>query len=196
MHEFWPRDFVGGHPVIDFVNTVTARNAQPVDWLEDYAALQRWAAMGALGVEAAPAAGPAAADELRRCTELREAVHAALTAVIDVAPVPSAAAATIEADWRHAADQARLDLGAYPFVLRFVETGEALTRVRRCLAAAAVDLLTHLPRERLRRCPGERCGWLFLDSSKAGRRRWCDMGTCGMHDKNRRRQPTQQRDGG
>lgn len=193
MHEFRPRDFVGGHPVIDFVNTVTARNAEPVDWLERYAALQQWAAMSALDVQAAPATGAEAAAELHRCTALREAVHAVLTAVIDGAAVPSDAAATLASNWREAAEHAQLEVATYPFVLRFDGSGgpgHDLTRLRRRLAADAVDLLTHLPRERLRRCPGPRCGWLFLDSSKAGRRRWCDMTTCGTHDKNRRRQRT------
>ncbi|MFH9585335.1 CGNR zinc finger domain-containing protein [Streptomyces luteogriseus] len=29
----------------------------------------------------------------------------------------------------------------------------------------------------VRRCPGQDCGWLFLDES--GRRRWCSLVTCG-----------------
>ncbi|GAA3290658.1 CGNR zinc finger domain-containing protein [Dactylosporangium vinaceum] len=193
MHEFRRRDFVGGRPVIDFVNTVTARNGEPVDWLESYAALQHWAAMSALDLRAAPASGPEAVAELHRCTALREAVHAVLTAVIDAVPVPSDAAATVEFNWREAAEHARLDVATYPFVMRFDRSAgpdHDLTRLRRRLAVDAVDLLTHLPRQRLRRCPGPRCGWLFLDSSKAGRRRWCDMTTCGTHDKNRRRQRT------
>ncbi|MGH2486180.1 MAG: CGNR zinc finger domain-containing protein [Ktedonobacterales bacterium] len=27
----------------------------------------------------------------------------------------------------------------------------------------------------MRECPGPRCGWLFLDTSKNGARRWCSM---------------------
>ncbi|MDG6110439.1 CGNR zinc finger domain-containing protein [Dactylosporangium aurantiacum] len=105
--------------------------------------------------------------------------------------MPPAAVATLESDWREAAEHAQLEVATFPFVLRFDRgdgPGDDLARLRRRLAAGAVDLLTRLPRERLRRCPGPRCGWLFLDSSKAGRRRWCDMTTCGTHDKNRRRQ--------
>ncbi|WP_344746998.1 CGNR zinc finger domain-containing protein [Streptosporangium vulgare] len=33
-------------------------------------------------------------------------------------------------------------------------------------------------------CPS--CYWLFLDTSKNGRRRWCSMTTCGSRDKARR----------
>ena len=40
------------------------------------------------------------------------------------------------------------------------------------------------PLERVGECPS--CGWLFLDTSRNGRRRWCSMATCGSRDKARR----------
>jgi len=193
-HEFRSRDFVGGHPAIDFVNTVTARNtAAPVDWLDGYATLLRWASLSALTIPAAAAAiepdGADARTEMRRCRALREALYATMTAVLDGSPVPRTAAATLQRNWRHAATHAHLDLSSTPFHLRYDRPGPALSVIRRTLTAAAVELLTDLPRERLRTCPGKRCGWIFLDTSKAGRRRWCDMATCGTADKNRRRRP-------
>jgi predicted RNA-binding Zn ribbon-like protein len=53
-----------------------------------------------------------------------------------------------------------------------------------CSAAellASSDLLHHL-----RRCEGDNCGWLFLDSSRNHSRRWCDMRDCGNRAKVRR----------
>jgi predicted RNA-binding Zn ribbon-like protein len=35
-------------------------------------------------------------------------------------------------------------------------------------------------------CPGEECGWLFLDITRSGRRPWCDMADCGNLAKVRR----------
>ena len=188
-HDFRSRDFVGGHPVIDFVNTVTARNtAAPVDWLDSYATLLRWASLSALSIPAAATtADTDARAELQRCRELRETLHTTMTAVLDGRPVPPAATATLQASWRHAAAHAHLDLTAVPFRLRYDQPGPALSVVRRTVAAAAVQLLIDLPSDRLRACPGDRCGWIFLDTSKSGRRRWCDMATCGTADKNRRR---------
>jgi predicted RNA-binding Zn ribbon-like protein len=45
-----------------------------------------------------------------------------------------------------------------------------------------------LPQEprRLKVCDGPNCSWIFLDTSKAGRRRWCDMADCGNAAKSRR----------
>ncbi|MEO7208325.1 MAG: CGNR zinc finger domain-containing protein [Steroidobacteraceae bacterium] len=39
---------------------------------------------------------------------------------------------------------------------------------------------------RLRECASDMCGWLFLDLSKNGSRRWCDMKGCGNREKLRR----------
>ncbi len=41
-------------------------------------------------------------------------------------------------------------------------------------------------RRRLRACGNRRCGWLFVDRSANGRRRWCDAKACGNRMKVRR----------
>ncbi|MBA3876329.1 MAG: hypothetical protein C0498_05225 [Anaerolinea sp.] len=37
--------------------------------------------------------------------------------------------------------------------------------------------------ERFRTCASETCRWTFYDASPTGRRRWCDMKTCGNRAK-------------
>jgi predicted RNA-binding Zn ribbon-like protein len=54
------------------------------------------------------------------------------------------------------------------------------------VALAAADLLTSENLHRLRMCSSHDCDWLFLDTSKAGRRRWCQMDVCGNRAKARR----------
>ena len=39
---------------------------------------------------------------------------------------------------------------------------------------------------RLKLCPGENCGWMFIDESKNRRRRWCSMEVCGNRAKAKR----------
>jgi len=51
---------------------------------------------------------------------------------------------------------------------------------------SAADLLTHADHRRVRRCANDQCLWLFVDESKAGTRRWCDMASCGNRAKSRR----------
>lgn len=50
----------------------------------------------------------------------------------------------------------------------------------------ARDLLLSPLRARIRMCAGPSCGWMFLDQSKNGRRRWCDMQDCGNRAKAKR----------
>jgi predicted RNA-binding Zn ribbon-like protein len=50
---------------------------------------------------------------------------------------------------------------------------------------SAIELLTSAREwEKIKECPG--CGWLFLDTSKTGNRRWCSMDECGSRAKMRR----------
>ncbi|MFI4995137.1 MAG: CGNR zinc finger domain-containing protein [Hyphomicrobiales bacterium] len=38
----------------------------------------------------------------------------------------------------------------------------------------------------MRRCANEKCLWMFVDESKSGTRRWCQMSACGNRAKARR----------
>ena len=51
---------------------------------------------------------------------------------------------------------------------------------------SAGDLLTGNKLDRVKRCANPDCGWLFLDDSRAGKRRWCSMSACGNRAKARR----------
>src|SRR5262245_36435221 len=42
-HQFGKADFIAGDAALDFVNTVTGRDARPRDWLDSYARLLEWA---------------------------------------------------------------------------------------------------------------------------------------------------------
>jgi predicted RNA-binding Zn ribbon-like protein len=60
-----------------------------------------------------------------------------------------------------------------------------LEQLLRPVTLSAIELLTSAQEwGKLKECPG--CGWLFLDSSKTGNRRWCSMDECGSRDKMRR----------
>lgn len=61
------------------------------------------------------------------------------------------------------------------------------------LAEAIGRELTSTDTDRLRVCANDACRWVFRDSSPSGRRKWCDMRTCGNRAKvarHRQRQRT------
>jgi predicted RNA-binding Zn ribbon-like protein len=61
-------------------------------------------------------------------------------------------------------------------------TGEALARA----ATPLVEAISAGEGGRFRICANDGCRWVFEDTSRAGRRRWCDMATCGNRAKARR----------
>jgi predicted RNA-binding Zn ribbon-like protein len=61
-----------------------------------------------------------------------------------------------------------------------------LERVLWPLARSAADLLVAPLRNHVKQCPGHGCGWIFLDLTKNGSRRWCEMEVCGTRHKIRR----------
>jgi predicted RNA-binding Zn ribbon-like protein len=51
---------------------------------------------------------------------------------------------------------------------------------------SAGDLLAGAKLDKVKRCANPECGWLFLDDSRAGKRRWCSMASCGNRAKAKR----------
>jgi predicted RNA-binding Zn ribbon-like protein len=193
-HEFLPRDLVGGHVVVDLVNTVTARNADPIDWLDGFARLLEWAELsGQFDRRALRAlrrfgdAHPQAASQaLDRTRALREALHAVLSAIAGNRAAPASALRHLEGRWKEAVAHARARQSGRRIRIALDVEASGLDYLNHELALRSLDLLEDLPADRIRVCGGSACGWVFIDRSKAGRRRWCDMATCGNAEKSRR----------
>jgi predicted RNA-binding Zn ribbon-like protein len=193
-HEFRRQDFVAGNVTLDFVNTVTARDTSPRDWLDGYARLLEWAAMAAI-IDAAVAARLSAAAirspreaaaALGRARRVREALHDVCVALLDGAEAPEAAMAEVGAAWKRASGRARMAArrGTIRLEADFQTSGFDLPLD--LLVLGAVDLLGELDADRTRVCRGHDCGWVFIDTSKGGKRVWCDMATCGNAAKSAR----------
>lgn len=199
---FSAHDLVGGHPALDLVNTVTARNTTtPIDWLDGYPRLIEWARLAKitedkmltlLGKQATDS-GDGAARALARLKQFREALHTAYSALISGTRVPGTVLDEIGAIWREAQNRIRLEYSDGRIETRVNLERSGLDLVRDCVAGSAMELLLALPTDRSRVCRGERCGWLFMDSSKGGQRVWCDMATCGNAAKTRRAKRTRKR---
>jgi predicted RNA-binding Zn ribbon-like protein len=191
---FSPRDLIAGHVVLDFANTVNGRDARPSDWLDGYARLLQWAALtGAFRRETLSFLRRegrenqrGARRELASARSLREALFGILSALARGDSAPPAALTSLERRWKRSVSAATLNDTSRGFapVLRAERVG--LETVSSQIALWAVALLCELPNPRMRICEGSDCSWLFLDTSKSGRRRWCDMATCGNVSKARR----------
>jgi predicted RNA-binding Zn ribbon-like protein len=185
---------LGGHPALDFVNTVDPREGEErLEYLRSFEDLLDWAhAAGVLNASqvrqaAQEGAGDvrAAARALDRAIALREAVYAIFAAVVTRRSTPADAIDELEAAYRQAMAHARLARSASAF---HWQLHGGLDIVRWHMARDAVALLESDRIGRIKRCPGGSgdCGWLFLDSSKNASRRWCSMEGCGNCAKMRR----------
>ena len=173
-----------GSLCLDFVNTVDPRHATPrEEHLPDYAALLEWALQAGIATAAATTRLTAAVASRAHAEAiaLRETMYAIFAAVARGEAPPAEAL-------RHLNDE----IARRPRLIADEGRGFAWGPASRDDVLApvvwsAAELLTSGPLERVRECPGdETCGWLFLDTSRNGSRRWCDMRTCGNRAKARR----------
>jgi predicted RNA-binding Zn ribbon-like protein len=74
--------------------------------------------------------------------------------------------------------------------------GDDLAQARSAVAGSLAHYLADHDADRLRVCADDTCGWLFVDRSPAGRRRWCDMRTCGNRAKVARHRARARESGG
>ena len=198
-----PFKYVGGDASVDFVNTVDWAVRGPIeDRLTDYDRLTRWAE-GASAISprqgaelrALAAAHPRLAErvyrealnlrwQLRRLyvaahrgerldgsdalEELNGSLRSAL-GQLELSSPPRGAEAKVPLRWRWHDAAERLDSVLWP-VLR-----------------SAAELLASAEAAQIRECAGDDCGWMYVDRSRNGLRRWCQMETCGNREKAKRR---------
>lgn len=175
-------ELVGGHPVLDFVNTVSAWSG-PVAERREYLGTPEDA--GRLGrlVGLLGSSDGVSAAELGELHRLRSTLEPIFRALALGKPLPAAELDELNRAAAQAAGAARLrpDGGRVVRAIDRRGAGRALLRFR--LIDAAVGLLTSEAASRVRSCPG--CGWLFVDLSKNRSRRWCSMSTCGSSAKSK-----------
>jgi predicted RNA-binding Zn ribbon-like protein len=186
---------IGGRMCLDFTNTTSGRGSdQQLEHLLRYDDLVVWTRRtGQLSADEAAAltaqadAMPeAAAAVLARALDLREALHDIFAASAARVPAPPSAIARVNGVLTEAMAEARLRTTADGFAWDWQPAAPALDRMLWPIARAAAELLVSPALARVKACPGRHCGWLFLDATKNGRRRWCDMRVCGSRDKARR----------
>lgn len=191
----------GGHPVLDFANTVASRRDRfGPDCLLTYDDLVAWAVRAGLLDDAGAGELRAAARTLRGRTgsalaqakALREAIHEVFRALAAGRAPPREALAILQKAARQARRSARLVSDGRRF--RWVPVScRNLDVITHLVAEEAVRLLEQEHRlARIRECPGRNCGWLFLDTSRSGRRRWCSEADCGTAARVRRHRARKQ----
>jgi predicted RNA-binding Zn ribbon-like protein len=187
---------VGGELAFDLTNTSSGRGGPR--WLEHLQSAQNvidWAHHAKIltGADAKRLHRMVSSNRhlagklLEGMRELRELIH---SIGVDITAASRARGKHIDDLVRiHAASLARARLipTASTFVWVWDPLASPVEAILGPVALSALSVLTGSDLSRIKRCPGDHCGWLFFDATKNKRRRWCEMEVCGNRAKQKRR---------
>lgn len=164
----WRREhFIAGDLALELANTISHRHdaSQAVDRLSDPGDAVTWVSSvtGRRDIDIDEA-------ELAKLMELRSIVHDVFLSVANQNDLDNMSVVRL------------LHLAARRFEDERPPTVQNKAwSIAAEIAWAAITTLTTVESKRVRSCPS--CGWLFLDTSRGGQRRWCAMATCGTREK-------------
>jgi len=179
-----PEHFIGGHPALDLSNAVYDRRAPPPDneLFKSCRDVGTWLLAAGLADERGAAAVAEIWDRnfLDSVREIRESSYEVFDAIASDEEIPAQPLGLLFSG-------AAQGLGAQPVGWKAERPALASNQwqdpalVTAFLACLSIEAFFTLPRTRLHACP--RCGWLFIDTSRGGKRRWCNMRICGNREK-------------
>jgi predicted RNA-binding Zn ribbon-like protein len=196
-HPAFQFDLSGGRLCLDFANTVSHRHVPESrkEHLAGYSDLVAFAEQSKLlspklaGTLRARADrnGIDARNAFRKSILLREALYRVFSATAAAKPARLDDVERISDFALGALKHRRLARihGDYRWEWQSIG-GDLLDRVLWPIAESAASLLISEDRAAVRECGAPDCEWLFLDHSRNGSRRWCDMKSCGNRQKARR----------
>lgn len=166
---------ISGHRALDLVATLRDRHRVPAECLRKPADLDRWLALA--GFDLAVGSRP---RDVRDAHTLREAINDVTRAAL-AGVEPSAAALAELNRW---AEQPALAPQLARDLARSWSGSRPVHGALAVIAREAVELLAGPERALIRECAAApNCSRLYLDRSRARRRRWCHMERCGSRAK-------------
>lgn len=120
--------------------------------------------------------------DMARIRRVRSALREVLDAVVEGRPPEPDAVHLVNAVLEQRRPT-RLDLDGSVLRIGHRHAATPVDDALALIAEAIVEELATGRPERLRVCANDRCRWAFFDSSPTGRRRWCDMRSCGNQAK-------------
>jgi predicted RNA-binding Zn ribbon-like protein len=167
--------FVAGNRALDLLCTRANRHRQPIERLRGPSDLDRW--LEAAGLPVPQLATPRDLEDARR---LRETVNRITRAALVKATPTEQDLAALNESARRPALTPQADPTLQP---RWTATHPVQAALA-LIAREAVELLTSPDRNLIRECAAAPdCSLLYLDRSRAQRRRWCQMEVCGSRAK-------------
>ena len=188
----WSFNFIANNLALEFTDTVSWRGSeQPIERFPEFAAVVSWARQcglidraGERDLAAGAAREPGKARRAyRRAIRLRDLLYRVFAGIADQGRAPEDALAQLNAWVGGSLGRLELAGGAPPYRQQWRSEPDLLEPILGPVVKAAAELLCSEAVAKLRKCSSPVCGWLFLDISRTGRRRWCAMWACGNRAK-------------
>lgn len=183
--ERWPRS-VAGHAALDFVNTdIVSQHDRSTDVLRSAGEFMAWCEYAGIAVDASASLDLSSAQKRVLVAEagaLRTAIRSIVEAIAQQRVADDKALAELQSAFSDAVGRAVARVDGRRLGWNWDPASPHTARSE--LAYAAVELLQGGRTDRIKVCPS--CGFVFLDATKNGSRRWCSMDDCGKQDKMRR----------
>ncbi len=180
-HDVTPEPQPDAELFIDFANTLHVHDGVPDDRIAEADALRAW--LAARSLLAADAPLPSVERSVPAFRELRTLIHD-VTQRLVVDGRPSARQVQrLNRVMRDGLHYHRLQPSHDGQRFTIGQVGDDLDQARSAIAGSLAHYVAEHDVERLRICAADDCRWRFIDTSPAGRRRWCDMRTCGNRAK-------------
>jgi predicted RNA-binding Zn ribbon-like protein len=185
---------VGGHPALDFANTLDFRYDPKrfIDLLSSYERLLAFFRQTAIITASqerkllANTSESEARRALRRAIKVRETVYFLFLSLLSGRRAQNAHLQALNRFLEDARVPATVAWEKRSLVRTYRDLAGTAGGPLWAVIDAAANLLTSPEGLRIRECSEKTCRWLFLDQSKNHSRRWCDMKVCGNRAKARR----------
>ena len=174
--------FVGNQLALDFLNTKLILADGPQELLTDVASLERWlVAAGVLESAHRPAWRNSAKGQqfLKRLLVFRERLRAEIIRQSNGSTITEGFLGELNRLLVKHPCRMAVHRGGKDLSLGLTFEPRVPEDVWAPIAAAAADLLSGVPKDRVRKCESATCIVHFYDTSKKGARRWCSMNLCG-----------------
>ncbi len=176
---------------VRYVNTLAFTHDQPTDFVPDTDALIAWLRKARLLSERAAGAERAAlrddpaeaARRMERFEHLRATLRAMAVEIVEDGQPSRANVRELHHILRHGLHYHQREMSAEGNEYGLARVGDRLDQARATIAGTLADFVASGPTHRLRICANDGCREVFIDRSPTGRRRWCDMRTCGNQAK-------------
>ena len=195
LNEVKFKDLLGERLCLDFINTVGWRGRKrSKDNFTSYSDLLLWSRYVKISADQDFTAllqngntHPNEAQKtLRNAIDLREAIYSVFSARAMGSGPPEKDLLTFNDFLSKAMCHSRIKKTDDGFVWDTDGDKKRLDWILNPVIRSAAELLTSSEIKKVKLCGDKECGWIFLDSSRNQRRRWCDMKDCGNRAKARR----------